>query len=370
MQAQIPARPFGVGQPSFEFDGRVFVRWVLRSPDGHLLEPVVHARHGDLSAAWPWHAERMTSEPERTVLDLSGIPDRSPIMTTLHFMANRHFGKFADVWKHLVVDEVLEIAKPARYAETHAGSGAYAMIHDEERQYGVLGFHEDLSCSRVLSSAAFSRLTSGFVRGQPPLYPGSALQAMTLLGDQCEYLFCDMDPVSVNDLRAWSHRLSLNRCEVVQRDGMAAVREWLGDQIATVVHIDPFEPFARLEGGPTAIEMAAEVADAGHTLVYWYGFDNPNQRSWAMDEIRTLTSASLWCGDFMVTSHTHPPATDGDLGEATTPGTGCGVVLANVASPLIDRCQDLANALAPAYAERTLPNGETGHLDLAITATP
>lgn len=33
-------------------------------------------RHADRSAAWPWHAERMTSEPERIALDLSGMDDR------------------------------------------------------------------------------------------------------------------------------------------------------------------------------------------------------------------------------------------------------------------------------------------------------
>ena len=291
-------------------------------------------------------------------------------MATLHPMANRHFGKFADVWKHLVVDEVLENAKPARYAETHAGSGAYALVHDAERQYGVLGFLKELSCSKALSTAAFSRVMPAFVKGQPPQYPGSALQAMTLLGDQCAYLLCDMDPVSVDDLRAWSHRLNLSHCEVAQRDGMAAVREWLGDPSVTVVHIDPFEPHSRQEGGLSAVEMAAEIADAGHTLVYWYGFDSPNQRSWAMEEIRTLTSAPLWCGDFMVTSGTRKPATDGDLGEGTTPGTGCGVVLANVASPLIDRCGDLAAALVEAYDGKALPNGEPGNLDLAITTTP
>jgi 23S rRNA A2030 N6-methylase RlmJ len=285
-------------------------------------------------------------------------------------MANRHFGKFADVWKHLVVDEVLENMKPARYAETHAGSGAYAMVHDAERQYGVLGFLDDLASSTALSTAAFSRLTSAFVQGQPALYPGSALQAMTLLGDQCAYLLADMDPVSVDDLRAWSHRLNLSHCEVAQRDGMTAVREWLGDPDTTVVHIDPFEPFTHEDGGPSAIEMAAEVADAGHTLVYWYGSDNPKQRSWAMDEIRTLTRAPLWCGNFMVTSSTHEPATDGDLGEGTTPGTGSGVVLANVASPLIDRCLYLAHALVDAYDGRTLPNGEPGHLNFEITTTP
>lgn len=96
---------------------------------------------------------------------------------------------------------------------------------------------------------------------------------------------------------------------------------------------------------------------AGHMLLYWYGFDHPNQRDWAMDEIRTLTSASLWCGDFMVKSNTPRPDTDGDLGEATTPGTGCGVVLANVASPLVDRCRDLAHALAQVYDRKTFTHG-------------
>ena len=45
-------------------------------------------------------------------------------------MANRHFGKIADVWKHAALAEVLELEPPGRYAETHAGSGAYLVVHD------------------------------------------------------------------------------------------------------------------------------------------------------------------------------------------------------------------------------------------------
>ena len=45
-------------------------------------------------------------------------------------MANHHFGKFADTWKHLVVNEVLADLRPTRYAETHAGSASYPMIVD------------------------------------------------------------------------------------------------------------------------------------------------------------------------------------------------------------------------------------------------
>jgi hypothetical protein len=36
------------------------------------------------------------------------------------------------------------------------------------------------------------------------MYPGSALQVMTALGDDCSYLFCDLDPHTAADLR---HRL-------------------------------------------------------------------------------------------------------------------------------------------------------------------
>ncbi|MGH3385256.1 MAG: hypothetical protein ACRDO1_11800 [Nocardioidaceae bacterium] len=284
-------------------------------------------------------------------------------------MANHHFGKFADVWKHLVVDDVLVHAKPVRYAETHAGSAAYAMVHDAERQYGVLGFLDGLPASKVLSAAAFSRVVSRFVRGEPSLYPGSALQAMTLLGDDCSYLLCDVDPVSADDLRTWGHRLQLSQCEVAERDGMAAVRELLQSRNATVVHIDPFDPDRREDGGRSAVEVASEVGEAGHTLVYWYGFDNPDERAWAFADIRSRTTAPLWCGDIMVASLESATRGDGDLGAATTPGTGCGVVLANVSASLVAGFEDLAHALVEVYEGRKLPNGEAGHLDLTVHAT-
>ncbi len=37
-------------------------------------------------------------------------------------MANRHFGRIGDVWKHLPLAEILLLETPRRYWETHAGS--------------------------------------------------------------------------------------------------------------------------------------------------------------------------------------------------------------------------------------------------------
>lgn len=281
-------------------------------------------------------------------------------------MANHHFGKLADVWKHLVLAEVLAETKPARYAETHAGSAAYPMVDDPERRFGVLGFLSTLTAASPIAGAAFARVIGRFVDDQPSTYPGSTLQAMRLLGDDCSYLLCDLDPSSAEDLRTWARRLGLTRCEVAQRDGMAAVGAWLQEPAQLVVHIDPFDPFERTDGGLSAVELAARVAGAGHTLVYWYGFSKPADSSWAVRAIAELTDAALWCGDFLVTRHDGMTDDDGDLGEATTPGTGCGVVLANVAPALARRCEALARALVEQYDGHVLPTGEPGALRLSV----
>jgi hypothetical protein len=67
-------------------------------------------------------------------------------------MANRYFGNIADVWKHLALVEVLEQEAPAGYAETHAGSGAYAVVRDAEREFGLLRFLEVASKFPVLAN--------------------------------------------------------------------------------------------------------------------------------------------------------------------------------------------------------------------------
>lgn len=281
-------------------------------------------------------------------------------------MANRHFGKFADVWKHLVVCQVIADAKPKGYAESHAGSAAYPLISDAERRFGVLGFVESAATSPRLASAPFTRVVSEYVGRRVALYPGSALQAMTLLGDDTAYLLCDLDPASAEDLRSWAARLNLRHCEVAERDGMAAVRDWLPDAPPAVVHIDPFDPFAREDGAPSAIELASEVADAGHALVYWYGYSAPAERVWAVDQIRAATSAALWWGDVMVTTAGGAVRDDGDLGAATSAGTGCGLVLANASPGLADTCTELARELGRIYSGKQLPDGVPGGLDVVV----
>ena len=53
-------------------------------------------------------------------------------------MANHHFGKLADVWKHLVPAEVLAADRPERLYDTHAGHALHATTTDPEPMCGAL----------------------------------------------------------------------------------------------------------------------------------------------------------------------------------------------------------------------------------------
>lgn len=71
-------------------------------------------------------------------------------------------------------------------------------------------------------------------------------------------------------------------------------------------------------------------------------------------------------GDVMVTGTS---STAGDLGRATTPGTGFGVILANVQAGTVSACTAVGDALADAYAGALLPDGSRGGLTFTARAS-
>jgi 23S rRNA A2030 N6-methylase RlmJ len=279
-------------------------------------------------------------------------------------MANKNFGNIGDVWKHVVLAEVLEREPPAWYAETHAGSGAYAVVRSGGREYGFLRFLEVAPRFPVLARSRYRAIAASYVESDRGLYPGSALLAMTMLGDASSYLLCDLDPGSVADLRRWSCELGLRNCEVAETDGMAAVAARLDGEPRrpALVHIDPFDRHARAPGGYSALELAARVADSGAGLVYWYGYEEHGAQGRAHGQLAALTGAPLWCGEVTVTGANDSLS---DLDHSATLHT-FGIILANVQEGTAAACAALGNALSHAYADAVLPDGAPG--DLAFTS--
>jgi len=278
-------------------------------------------------------------------------------------MANSHFGNLGDVWKHLVLAEVLEREPPRWYAETHAGSAAYLLNRDPQREFGIWRFLTAAPRSAELARSRYYAIAGSSASASPATYPGSPLLAMTILGNSSSYLLCDLDPGSAADLRSWSRQLGLRHCEVAGADGMAAVAAYLargeggGDGL---VHVDPFEPDAAGPGGESALECAAGVADSGSALLFWYaaGEGQAAEPDGAPARLRALTDAPLWCGEVTVVTR---DASTRDVRRAATPGV-VGVVLAHVQPATASACAALGQALAEAYAGATLPAGPPARL--------
>lgn len=280
-------------------------------------------------------------------------------------MANRHFGRIGDVWKHLPLLEVLSLERPKQYWESHAGSASYPLTHSPDRDYGVYWFLDHAGGDSLLAASRYLESLRGLPRSghYPHIYPGSAELAMIQLGVNAErYVFCDLDSKSVQSLQSSAEEKSLAaRVEVIHGDGMDTIwdqAQGLGPQQRgeVVIHIDPFDPFESSPArGLSAIDLARELSALGCKVIYWYGLDSVSDSSWAFNEILEHSSGPVWCGEVSVDPAGSPMLLEGIL-------LGCGIVGTNLSSEAIDTLIGLGRALEAIYREARLPLGGPGGL--------
>jgi 23S rRNA A2030 N6-methylase RlmJ len=274
-------------------------------------------------------------------------------------MANPHFANLGDIWKHLLLTEVVSALRPWHYIETHAGSASYRLTGDVERGLGAEMFLSASSQTEPLRSSLYRQHVLEFARGADPSYPGSALLAMTVLGDACRYVLCDTDPVSVADLQAALDRLGLrDRASVICGDGIAETGAMLQAHAigaATLVHVDPFDFRAVGPGGTSALQLVMRLAAASVPTFAWYGLTSSSSAHELLGEVTAAAPASrAWSAELRV---------GGPQSKAAGIGSGCGVVFT---------AADLAPAgsmrrAADAYVR--VFNEQAGAADSGVTLT-
>jgi 23S rRNA A2030 N6-methylase RlmJ len=267
-------------------------------------------------------------------------------------MANQHFANLGDVWKHLLLTGVVGDLRPRQYIETHAGSALYRLADDAERALGVRTFLAASGEDDLLRSSPYRRQLAGFVDSGEPSYPGSSLLAMTLLGRACQYVFCDTDPESVDDLLATRDRLGLqDRVRVVHGDGLAetlALLETRAIGQASLVHVDPFDFREPGPGGASARDLVVRLAAAAIPTFFWYHLATHADPLEVFRDVTTAApEARAWCAELHVGG---PRANLAGIG-----GSGCGILLAGVAPPPGTR--QAAEAYAAAFNEQTADTG-------------
>ncbi len=282
-------------------------------------------------------------------------------------MANHHFGEIGDIWKHLVLGDVLDRARPARYWETHAGSGTYELDRSWEREYGVFTLVREAPRAPAISGSRFL----GLVRTLPPRddgaprYPGSPRLAMEVLGDAATYLLCDLDPASVADLTRTARELDFHDLVLVERaDGLATI--WAAAQrlapdaaAETFVLIDPFDETERSIDDMDSLDLFTRLVAGGFPTVLWHGYDDFDDR----DPIRARSVVEGF-------STSSLDIETGFLRAETTlhPGVGgCAMFLANVHADVVDHVERLGRQLEACYDEVLMPDGTPGTLRFTRT---
>jgi 23S rRNA (adenine2030-N6)-methyltransferase len=260
-------------------------------------------------------------------------------------MANRHFGKLGDVWKHLILAEILQNNPPSQYWETHAGSAYYDLNRDSTRQHGVIQFIKRAGNFSLLNKCAYLKV----LQASPGKYPGSASLAMHIIGDRARYTLCDIDSASAENLKRESVSLD---AQVLVEDGMTAICRQASlttDPENILICIDPYDPFERTaQNSPNSVELAISLARAGFRVFYWYGYDNIKQRGWVCNSIVSKVSGGChWCGDFLVPAAFIYPEKSGLWGG--------GVLLLNTNEEDKQTAQHLSLALEKLMREDILP---------------
>lgn len=262
-------------------------------------------------------------------------------------MANPHFANLGDVWKHLLLTEVISWLRPGHYVETHAGSVSYRLVDDVERDLGVGMFLRASSEIGALRSSPYRRHILEFARGTEPSYPGSPLLAMTLLGHACRYVFCDTDPASVADLQAARECFGLrDKIRVIHDDGLAQTMALLQAHAigaASLVHVDPFDFRAAGPGVVSALELVTCLAAASIPTFAWYGLTASSAAHELFDEVTTAApGARAWCAELRV---------GGQRANAAGIGSGCGVLFTAADLAVAESMRRAADAYVRAFNE-------------------
>jgi 23S rRNA A2030 N6-methylase RlmJ len=280
-------------------------------------------------------------------------------------VANVHFARVGDVWKHGPLVEVLTAMRPDRYVETHAGSASYRLTPSPERSYGAYRLLEAAAVAPEVAGSPYLDLLRRAAGAAESSFPGSPALAMAVLGDRARYLFCDTDPASAASIRRWAAAHGVPGVEAVIGDGPAAVRARVKarDHAAagrTLVFLDPYQPFEAADPlGVSAADLLGDLAAGGVPALLWYGFDDAG-RARVQARLRGVVEgagrAAVWWAELV-------PAYLGDPEFPFHSGfVGCGLLGLGLSATAVAACAAYGRGLERIYRDVVLFDRHDGSL--------
>ncbi|MGA7538513.1 MAG: 23S rRNA (adenine(2030)-N(6))-methyltransferase RlmJ [Steroidobacteraceae bacterium] len=149
-----------------------------------------------------------------------------------------HAGNFADVHKHVTLLALLAALKRKQkgflYLETHAGRGAYDLSPTGESAAGIARLEARLAASGAATAEELRNYGERVLllrreRGEPRLYPGSPLLAVSALRPQDRAVLVEHLPAEARALgKVLPHSgAPAQRIRIETGDGFERIRAWL-----------------------------------------------------------------------------------------------------------------------------------------------
>ena len=184
-----------------------------------------------------------------------------------------HFGKQADVFKHLVLCEILQTEKPQVYVETNSASAIYRMSHTVEQQYGIYHFLEKANKEKFLRNSIYYKLES--IEMEKGNYLGSPALAMNILEKRAsQYIFFDIEKDALENIELYAGQIELEtHIQTYHADSLEGVIKLLPTlSKSSFLHIDPYEIDKKGISGISYLDILIKATQAGIKCLLWYGF--------------------------------------------------------------------------------------------------
>lgn len=210
-------------------------------------------------------------------------------------MPYTHFGKQADVWKHLTLCTIMENENPKVYIETNSASSYYDLNYTIEQQYGIYNFIEKAPNYEKLYQSIYFDLENAKIKDNT--YLGSPGLAMSILGNQADkYIFFDIETAPLINITDFAKQKELSdKIKTINQDSIIGLTEMLTSlPKSTLIHIDPYYIDKPSTNGLNYLDLFVKASELGLKCFLWYGFNTLNDKKQINDFIITrLTNSTL-----------------------------------------------------------------------------
>lgn len=271
-----------------------------------------------------------------------------------------HYGKPADVWKHLALCTILKEEHPVTYVETNSACAEYILKGTAEQQYGIYSFIEGAANNHDLLNSPYYKLEYTAVKQGK--YIGSPGLAMSTLDGIAErFIFFDIQATPLENISAFAgeHQLS-DKVTTIRQDSITGVSDLLSTlPLSTFIHIDPYAIDQVSTNGYDYMDVFVKASAKGLKCFLWYGFNTLNEKSYLNNfisgKLPDSPDTDFFCSELImdIIRPDSIPCNPGILGS--------GLLTSNLSETSVLAIRNYARALTKMYST-VMYNGFKGNM--------